>query len=214
MKEMALMLLMLTAIIGACSSASENANPEKSENNMIDPDAQYEIATFAGGCFWCMEHPFDELEGVKEVISGYTGGEKENPTYKEVCMGGTGHLEAVQITFDPSKITYAELLDVFWKQIDPTDPTGQFVDKGSQYLSAIFYHGEKQKELAEKSKKELNNSGRFDEPIVTEIREAMKFYKAEDYHQDYYKKCPVRYKLYKAGSGRDKYLKKIWKDTE
>jgi peptide methionine sulfoxide reductase msrA/msrB len=169
-----------------------------------------EKATFAGGCFWCMEHPFEKLEGVLEVISGYTGGQKDNPTYEEVSSGMTGHLEAVQITYDPSRISYSEILDIFWKQIDPTDPGGQFVDRGGQYRSAIFYHSEEQKALAEKSKSELNKSGRYKNPIVTEIIKASEFYKAEDYHQDYSKKNPIRYKYYRYNSGRDQYLKKVW----
>jgi peptide methionine sulfoxide reductase msrA/msrB len=169
-----------------------------------------EKATLAGGCFWCMEHPFEKLEGVLEVISGYTGGHKHNPTYKEVSAGGTGHLEAVQITFDSSKITYSELLDVFWKQIDPTDPGGQFVDRGIQYRTAIFYHDKEQQVLAEKSKAGLDKSGRYKKPIVTEIIKATRFYNAEDYHQNYYKENPLRYKYYRYSSGRDQYLKKIW----
>lgn len=178
----------------------------------IYADTKTEKATFAGGCFWCMEPPFEKLDGVTEVISGYTGGKKVNPTYEDVSYGGTGHLESVQIIYDPSKITYSELLDVFWKQIDPTDPNGQFVDRGLQYRSAIFYHNDEQKSLAEKSKEELDKSGRFNKPIVTEIIEASTFYKAEDYHQDYYKKNPIRYKFYRFNSGRDRYLKKIWGD--
>ncbi len=169
-----------------------------------------EKATFAGGCFWCMEHPFEKLEGVLEVISGYTGGQKENPTYKEVSAGGTSHLEAVQIVYDPSKVTYSELLDIFWRQTDPTDPNGQFVDRGRQYRTAIFYHNKGQKRLAEKSKEELDRSGRYEKPIVTEILKASNFYKAEDYHQDYSKRNPVRYKYYRSGSGRDKYLQGVW----
>ena len=176
----------------------------------IYADTKTEKATFAGGCFWCMETPFEKLDGVTEVISGYTGGKKVNPTYEEVSYGGTGHLESVQIIYDPSKITYSELLDVFWKQIDPTDPNGQFVDRGSQYRSAIFYHNDEQKGLAEKSKEELDKSGKFGKPIVTEIIMASAFYKAEEYHQDYYKKNPIRYKFYRYNSGRDQYLKKIW----
>jgi len=178
----------------------------------IYADTKTEKATFAGGCFWCMETPFEKLDGVTEVISGYTGGKKVNPTYEEVSYGGTGHLESVQIIYDPSKITYSELLDVFWKQIDPTDPNGQFVDRGSQYRSAIFYHNDEQKGLAEKSKEELDESGKFGKPIVTEIIMASAFYKAEEYHQDYYKKNPIRYKFYRYNSGRDQYLKKIWGD--
>jgi peptide methionine sulfoxide reductase msrA/msrB len=181
----------------------------------IDSHAQtkFDEATFAGGCFWCMEHPFEKLEGVIDVISGYTGGLKDNPTYEEVSMGQTGHFEAVQITFDPSKITYSELLEAFWKQIDPTDPGGQFVDKGTQYKSAIFYHNQEQKALAEKSKAKLDKSGRYKEPIVTNIIKASKFFKAEEYHQDYHKKNPIRYKQYRYSSGRDPYLIKIWGDN-
>jgi len=178
----------------------------------IYADTKTEKATFAGGCFWCMETPFEKLDGVTEVISGYTGGKKVNPTYEEVSYGGTGHLESVQIIYDPSKITYSELLDVFWKQIDPTDPNGQFVDRGSQYRSAIFYHNDEQKGFAEKSKEELDKSGKFRKPVVTEIILASAFYKAEEYHQDYYKKNPIRYKFYRYNSGRDQYLKKIWGD--
>ncbi len=178
----------------------------------IYADTTTEKATFAGGCFWCMEPPLEKLDGVIDVISGYTGGKKVNPTYEEVSYGGTGHLEAVQVIYDPSKITYSELLDVFWKQIDPTDPNGQFVDRGSQYRSAIFYHNDEQKGLAEISKEELDKSGKFGRPIVTEIIMASAFYKAEDYHQDYHKKNPIRYKFYRYNSGRDQYLKKIWGD--
>ena len=167
-------------------------------------------ATFAGGCFWCMEAPFEIIEGVKKVISGYTGGDKERPTYQEVSSGGTGHLEAVQIIYDPSKITYEKLLDVFWKQVDPTDSAGQFVDRGQQYTTAIFYHNEEQKKLAKKSKEDLAKSGRYEKPIITQIDKAPEFYRAEGYHQDYYKKNPVRYKYYRYNSGRDRYLKKIW----
>jgi peptide methionine sulfoxide reductase msrA/msrB len=175
----------------------------------VHAETKLEKATFAGGCFWCMEPPFEKLDGVIEVISGYTGGHKENPTYEEVSAGGTGHVEAVQITYDPSKVTYSDLLDVFWRQIDPTDPNGQFVDRGSQYRSVIFYHDEEQKILANQSKEALAKSGRYDKPIVTEIVEASVFYEAEDYHQDYYKKNPIRYKYYRYNSGRDQYLKKI-----
>ncbi len=159
-----------------------------------------------------MENPFEKLDGVKEVISGYTGGHKKDPTYNEVCSGKTGHYEAVQVLYDPSKISYSKLLDVFWKQIDPTDPGGQFVDRGSQYRTAIFYHDEEQKKLAVGSKKKLEKSGKFNKPIATEILEAKIFYKAEDYHQDYHKKCPLKYNLYKHGSGRDQHLDAIWGD--
>lgn len=167
-------------------------------------------ATFAGGCFWCMEAPFEKLRGVKDVISGYTGGHKENPTYAEVSAGGTGHAEAVQVIYDPTEITYKELLEAFWRNIDPTAKDRQFVDVGDQYRSAIFYHTEKERQLAEESKKELERSGRFPQPIATEITPASTFYPAEDYHQDYYKKNSFKYKLYRFGSGRDQFLDKVW----
>lgn len=178
----------------------------------LHAETKLEKATFAGGCFWCMEPPFEKLNGVLEVTSGYTGGHKENPKYEEVSAGVTGHVEAVEITYEPTKITYSELLQVFWRQIDPTDPNGQFVDRGSQYRSVIFYHDDEQKRLAEKSKEELDKSGRYDKPIVTEIVKTSEFYKAEEYHQDYYKKNPIRYKFYRYNSGRDQFLKKIWGD--
>jgi peptide methionine sulfoxide reductase msrA/msrB len=173
-------------------------------------ETKYEEAIFAGGCFWCMEPPFEKLDGVKEAVSGYTGGHKEDPTYKEVSAGGTGHVEAVKVIYDPSKVSYETLLEVFWRQVDPTDAGGQFVDRGPQYRSAIFYLNEGQKARAEKSKDALAASGRFDKPIVTEILPAGKFYRAEDYHQDYYKKSSIRYKVYRYGSGRDKFLEKAW----
>ena len=169
-----------------------------------------ETAIFAGGCFWCMERPFEKINGVKEVISGYTGGNKENPTYEEVSSGTTGHLEAIQIIYDPQKVSYNDLLCSFWKQIDQTDADGQFVDRGKQYRSAIFYKSKEEKTLAEKSKQNLDKSKRFNSPIVTEIIAATTFYPAEDYHQDYYKKNPVRYNYYRYGSGRDQFLKKVW----
>ncbi len=173
--------------------------------------ATLEKAAFAGGCFWCMEPPFEKLDGVTQVAAGYTGGTTVNPTYEEVSAGGTGHLESIEVTYDPAKISYEKLLDVFWRQINPTDNGGQFVDRGSSYLSAIFYHSEDQKRLAEESKKRLEQSGRFaDKPIVTAIRPAGPFYPAEEYHQDYWKKNPIRYKFYRFNSGRDQYLEKIW----
>ena len=167
-------------------------------------------ATFAGGCFWCTESDFEKLPGVVKVISGYTGGSKENPTYTEVSSGTTGHVEAVQVYYDPSKITYEELLDYFWKHVDPTDAGGQFVDRGAQYRSVIFYHDEDQKRSAEKSKEALSKSGKFNKPIVTEIVKFTKFYEAEDYHQDYYKTHSLKYKFYRYGSGRDQFLEKTW----
>jgi peptide methionine sulfoxide reductase msrA/msrB len=167
-------------------------------------------ATFAGGCFWCMVPPFEKLDGVKEVISGYTGGNAVNPTYEQVSSGETGHLEAIEVVYDPDTITYQALLNVFWKQINPTDPDGQFVDRGSSYVSAIFYHDDEQKRLAEESKKTLDQSGRFNKPVVTAIRPAGPFYRAEEYHQDYWEKNPIRYKFYRFNSGRDQYLAKVW----
>ncbi|WP_279325969.1 peptide-methionine (S)-S-oxide reductase MsrA [Bacillus sp. FJAT-47783] len=173
-------------------------------------DSTIQLATFAGGCFWCMVQPFDTLPGIKSVISGYTGGNKENPTYEEVCSNETGHMEAVQITYDESIFPYEKLLDIFWQQIDPTDEGGQFYDRGSSYETAIFYHNEKQKQLALASKEKLEKSGRFQKPIVTKILQAKTFYRAEDDHQDYYKKNPYRYKRYRQGSGRDAFIQKHW----
>lgn len=175
---------------------------------------KYEVATFAGGCFWCMVAPFDEITGVVKVVSGYTGGHKENPTYEEVCSKRTGHCEAVQITFDPQKISYEELLEIYWRQIDPTDPGGQFFDRGETYQTAIYYHSEEQKDKAEKSKKVLSESGRFAGPITTKILPAGTFYPAEEYHQDYYKKNPSHYRQYRRGSGRDAFMEKHWAKKE
>lgn len=169
-----------------------------------------ELATFAGGCFWCMVAPFEKMEGVLQVVSGYSGGHKENPTYKEVCAGSTGHYEAVQITFDPGQISYEKLLEIFWQQIDPTDPGGQFNDRGQSYQTAIFYHNEEQRRKAEASKKVLEESGRFQKPVTTKILPANTFYPAEDYHQDFHKKNSFRYALYRQGSGRDTFIKKHW----
>ena len=167
-----------------------------------------ERATFAGGCFWCMEPPFKKLKGVQEVISGYTGGSGENPTYKNYA--DKGHVEAVQIIFDPKEISYEKLLDIYWCQINPTDVEGQFVDRGKQYRPVIFYHNKEQKKLAEKSKKDLEKSGRFSKQILTEIKEVGPFFRAENYHQNFYKKSPWRYKWYRFFSGRDKFLKNMW----
>ena len=172
---------------------------------------QYELATFAGGCFWCMVEPFDEQPGIMKVVSGYTGGHTENPTYEEVCSDTTGHYEAVQITFDPAIFPYEKLLGLFWQQIDPTDAGGQFHDRGSSYKPAIFYHSDQQKEAAEKSKAELAASGIFNKPIVTEILPATTFYEAEEKHQDYYKKMSFHYNMYKEGSGRAKFIREHWK---
>jgi len=167
-------------------------------------------AIFAGGCFWCMEPPYDNLPGVISTTAGYTGGSVPNPTYEEVSEGKTGHAEAVEIVFDSTRISYQELLQVFWRNIDPTNPYGQFADWGSQYRTAIFYLDDKQKAQALKSKEELEKSGKFDKPVVTQIIAASTFYPAEEYHQEFYKKNPLRYNSYKVGSGRSGFLEKIW----
>lgn len=173
-------------------------------------EQHYELATFAGGCFWCMVKPFDEQPGIIEVTSGYTGGTKENPTYEEVCSETTGHYEAVQIKYEPSIFPYEKLLELYWQQIDPTDAGGQFYDRGQSYQTAIFYQNEKQKELAEQSKEQLGASGKFQKPIQTKILPASVFYRAEDYHQHFYKKNPLRYNSYQQGSGRADYIKRHW----
>ena len=177
---------------------------------MSATELKYELATFAGGCFWCMVSPFEGEKGVIQVKSGYTGGHKEDPTYEEVCSGKTGHYEAIQIKYDPNHISYDKLLEIFWRQIDPTDEGGQFHDRGESYRTAIFYHNEEQHQKAIQSKKELAESGRFSKPIVTEILPAKEFYPAEDYHQDYHKKNTLHYSLYRKGSGRDAFIKKYW----
>ena len=187
---------------------------DKMEKNMKNNTEKTASAVFAGGCFWCTESDFEKVDGVIEAISGYTGGHLKNPTYYQVSAGGTGHLESVKVIYDPSKVTYEQLLDYFWRHVDPTDPGGQFVDRGSQYRSAIFYANETQKRLAEKSKQQLEASGKFDKPIVTDILPLGEFYPAEDYHQNYYKKNPIRYHYYRYGSGRDQFLKKTWADVK
>lgn len=175
---------------------------------------QLDSATLAGGCFWCMEPPFVTLDGVEEVVAGYTGGETEDPTYEEVSSGNTGHYEAVEIYYDPEEITFEEILDVYWKHIDPTDPGGQFADRGSQYETAIFYRNDDQKETAEESKRQLDESGKFDDPIVTEILPAQEFYPAEKYHQGYSEKNPDHYESYKKLSGREDFVKNTWEKND
>ncbi len=182
------------------------------DGSTVTNDTILEKATFAGGCFWCMQPPFDKLDGVLLTTVGYTGGPEENPTYKQVSYGKTGHAEAIQILYDPSKISYTQLLDVFWRNIDPTTRNRQFSDVGSQYRTAIFHHSDEEKQLAEHSKEELQKSGRFDKEIVTEITPASTFYRAEEYHQKYYEKNPIRYKAYRIGSGRDRFIMKVWGD--
>ena len=184
------------------------ADNEGKGSNM--DNKEIEKATFAGGCFWCMQNPYDELKGVVSTAVGYTGGHAENPTYEEVCAGNTGHAEALEVLYDPTQINYTELLNVFWRNIDPTTLNRQFTDAGTQYRTAIFYHNEEQRQSAESSKKEMERSGIYDDPIITEITPVSTFYMAEDYHQKYYEKCPVKYKMYKSGSGREQYLENIW----
>ena len=181
----------------------------ESKGSNID-NKEIEKAVFAGGCFWCMQNPYDELKGVVSTAVGYTGGNKDNPTYEEVCSGNTGHAEAIEVLYDPLQISYTELLNVFWRNIDPTTLNRQFADAGTQYRTAIFYHNEEQKQSAESSKLEMERSGIYDDPIATEITPASTFYRAEDYHQKYYEKCPLKYKMYKSGSGREQYLEDMW----
>ena len=171
---------------------------------------QLETATFASGCFWCTESDFDKVDGVVETTSGYLGGKTENPTYKEVSAGNTGHTEAVQLKYDPAKVTYQQLLDVYWRNVDPFDKGGRFCDRGDQYRPGIFFHSDEQKRLAEESKAALEKSGRFNEPIVVEITPASTFTKAEEYHQDYAKRNPIQYLIYRHGCGRDARLSAIW----
>jgi peptide methionine sulfoxide reductase msrA/msrB len=188
---------------------------ERGDIDMIEEELdtdQLEVVTLAGGCFWCMEPPFVTLDGVEEIVAGYTGGEVEDPSYEEVSTGDTGHYEAVQIYYDPNKLTFDELLDVYWKHIDPTDPGGQFSDRGSQYRTAVFYRDEEQKETAEESRNELEESGKFEEPIVTEILPFEEFYLAERYHQDYYEKNPNKYSNYKKRSGREDFISTTWEE--
>lgn len=182
------------------------------KKGVIKMSGNIETAIFAGGCFWCMETPYEKLPGVSKAISGYTGGREVHPGYEEVASGSTGHVEAVQIYYDPAIISYEDLLEVFWRNIDPTDAGGQFVDRGKQYTTAVFYQNEGQKQVAQKSKENLARSGRFKKPIVTPIIKAGEFYPAEDYHQDFFKKSPVRYNLYRVGSGRDQFIEKVWGD--
>jgi peptide-methionine (S)-S-oxide reductase len=174
------------------------------------PQVRQAVAIFAGGCFWCMEPPFDKLDGVISTTSGYTGGRKANPTYEEVSAGGTGHYEAVRVVYDPAKVTYEKLLEVFWHNVDPHDATGQFCDKGGQYRAAIFAQNDDETRAAEQSKQALANSGQLKQPIVTEILPTATFYPAEDYHQDYYLKNPLKYKFYRTSCGRDARLQKVW----
>lgn len=195
------MVLALTVFAFAASAGSL-----KKKNRRL------ETATFAGGCFWCIEADFESVEGVKQVISGYTGGHDPAPDYRTVSSGATGHTEAVQVLFDPDEVSYETLLTIFWRHIDPTDPGGQFVDRGSQYRPEIFYHTEDQKKQALASRKALEDAGIFDKPVVTPVTRFEKFFPAEDYHQDYFRKNTIQYKYYRLGSGRDQFLNRIWKN--
>jgi peptide methionine sulfoxide reductase msrA/msrB len=200
--------LSLLALLGLLNVNSALAAGDVGAQSMMSNPAKTETAIFAGGCFWCMEKPFAEVEGVLSVTSGYTAGTTQNPTYEDYAAAG--HIEAVQIVFDPTQVTYGRLLDIYWHQVDPTDPGGQFVDRGHAYTTAIFYTTEEQKRLAKRSRAEMEARGVYDKPIVTPIRPAEPFYPAEDYHQDYYKKNPIRYRYYRSRSGRDDYLDEIW----
>jgi peptide-methionine (S)-S-oxide reductase len=202
MKHLARRAILAVGILAA-SIAGAAAQGDKPPQGMAQ-------AIFAGGCFWCMEPAFDKIDGVASTTSGYTGGTKASPTYEQVSAGGTGHTEAVRIVYDPAKVSYAKLLEVFWRNIDPVTPNAQFCDQGSQYRSGIFYGNEAEKQAAEESKAKLAASGRFKQPIVTEITQASAFYPAEDYHQDYYTKNPLKYKYYRFGCGRDKRLQELW----
>ncbi len=205
--------ILVSLLLPACQA------PEQTHENPAPPAIGISaknsaLATFAGGCFWCMEPPFEVLPGVITVTSGYAGGQKLDPTYEEVSAGTTGHAEVVQVLYDSTRASYAQLLEVFWRNIDPLAANRQFCDGGSQYRSAIFYHNEEQRLLAEASRQKLEESGRFKQPIVTQIAPITKFYDAEDYHQDYYKKNSLHYKAYRMGCGRDRRLKELWGETK
>jgi peptide methionine sulfoxide reductase msrA/msrB len=205
-------LLIACVVIGIVSfgflyARGKEQKMEKTKSPLPEKTAE---AVFAGGCFWCTESDFEKVDGVIEALSGYTGGREANPTYQQVSAGGTGHLEAVKVIYDPSKITYAQLLQVFWRHVNPTDAGGQFVDRGPQYRSAIFYANDQERQLAEASKEALGAGRRFEKPIVTEILPLGTFYPAEDYHQDYYQKNPLRYRYYRSGSGRDQFIESVW----
>jgi peptide methionine sulfoxide reductase msrA/msrB len=208
MKKLLIAGFVITAVVSGIHYArSTEVKMEKATNIQTLKTAE---AVFAGGCFWCTEADFEKVDGVIEVVSGYTGGKAANPTYEQVSAGGTGHIEAVKVVYDPSRATYAQLLEVFWRHVNPTDAGGQFVDRGPQYRSAVFYANDAQLKAIEASKKELEAGGRFDQPIATDILPLGTFYPAEDYHQDYYKKNPLRYRYYRSGSGRDQFLEKTW----
>lgn len=211
MKKLNLAFFLISALLLAIMSVGTAfAESNRVQKALLPSSGKLEKAIFAGGCFWCMEAPFDQLPGVISVIAGYTGGKKKNPTYKEVSAGGTGHAEAVQIVYDSAKISYEKLLSVFWHNIDPTVIDRQFCDTGDQYRSAIFFTTEEQQLIALQSKAALEKSKPFKEPVLTGISRASEFYPAEEYHQHYYKKNPVRYRYYRNSCGRDQRLKELW----
>jgi peptide methionine sulfoxide reductase msrA/msrB len=214
MKLMKYFLLMVTFLILAAGFLMKGPEQVHSKNITSNNAEDLEIATLAGGCFWCVEADYEKLDGVVKSISGYTGGKEKNPKYKQVASGQTGHVESVQVYFDPSVISYSEILDYYWRHVDPTDSGGQFVDRGAHYRTMIFYHNDEQKRIAEESKQQLQESGRFKKPIATEIRPFDRFYQAEDYHQDYYKKSSTHYTMYRRGSGRDQFLQSAWKKDD
>ncbi|MEE8310734.1 MAG: peptide-methionine (S)-S-oxide reductase MsrA [Candidatus Binatia bacterium] len=210
-----------TAAAGLAALALAPASPRAAEEEGVRErpaalagDREPAVATFAGGCFWCMEPPFDKTDGVIETIAGYTGGNTANPTYKSVSSGTTGHTEAIEVRYDPGQVSYAELVGIFWRNVDPTTPDQQFCDVGSQYRAAIFYHDEEQQEIAQRTRKEIEAAGTLPSPIVTQIVAASKFYPAEEYHQNYYEKNPLRYKYYRWNCGRDQTLEKLWSGND
>ena len=202
--------LALTLSVVACAETLPGAKASGQPLAPAEPPEGLAFATFAGGCFWCMEPPFDKLDGVLETISGYTGGPEKNPSYQQVSMGSTGHAEALRVTYDPAKVTYEKLIDVFWQNIDPTVEDRQFCDRGKQYRTAVYFHGDSQKQLAESSRSEIAVSGILPGPIVTEIEPAGDFYPAEEYHQNFYLKQSAHYKRYRHGCGRDQRLEELW----
>ena len=218
MKKLISIIFTLTLLTTACSKTEQKTNDQslemkkESKKEVVKLTGDEEVTTLAGGCFWCMQAPFEKVQGVVKVVAGYAGGIEPNPTYEEVSSGKTKYRESIQVYFDPEVISFSEILEVYWRQFDPTDAGGSFHDRGHQYTSAIFYHDDIQKEVAEKSKKELDKSGIFDEPVVTPIIKFTTFYPAEEYHQDYYKKNPERYHSYRKGSGRDEFIMAHWKD--
>lgn len=210
--------LTLPLLVAACGGGAESeaertvavAEPAAPARQEIPAGVPLDTAVFGGGCFWCVEEAFDKAEGVVATVSGYTGGQVANPTYEQVSSGGTGHVEVVQVVYDPSKIGYEQLLNVFWRNVDPVTPNQQFCDRGAQYRSAIFYQDEEQRRMADSSRVALERSGRFREPIVTEVLPGAPFYRAEEYHQDYYTKNPIQYRFYKTSCGRERRLDELW----